>query len=228
MPDQQHYLLNVLDLLEGTGIDWKSLDSRNVETISSLHLQLPELMSNLPVTIAKRRRTSASCTLQWCHCSGSLRRFLEGLIDHVAAIGWWLLTLFYTHDRVIVVFQCRSIPFKNRNTNWSQRYCGFVSWSCFSNGFPRSYVLFFRGRHRFCHVLINAVHDSDPRNGIVLTQRWNLNFDTVSIIMIANFYVQDWADLRTHPLIRVPFSLRGIVYFRHTCCICCPSFVSRV
>ena len=34
--------------------------------------------------------------------------------------------------------------------------------------------------------------------------------DTVSIIMIANFYVQDWADflvfLGIHPLIRVPFS----------------------
>ena len=28
MLDQWHYLLNVLDLLEGTGIDWKSSDSR--------------------------------------------------------------------------------------------------------------------------------------------------------------------------------------------------------
>ena len=35
-------------------------------------------------------------------------------------------------------------------------------------GFPEAVLLFFRGRHRFCHVLINAIHDSDPRNGIVL------------------------------------------------------------
>ena len=60
------------------------------------------------VTIAKHCRTSSSCTLRWCHCRGSLRRFLEGLIDHVVAIGWWLLTLHNTFDRVIVVFQCRS------------------------------------------------------------------------------------------------------------------------
>ena len=64
MQDQLHYLLNVLELLESTGIDWKSLDSRNIETFSSLLLLLPELISNLQVTIAKRRRTSASCTLR--------------------------------------------------------------------------------------------------------------------------------------------------------------------
>ena len=56
--------------------------------------------------------------------------------------------------------------------------------------------------------------------------------DTVSIIMIAKFYVQAWADflvfLEIHPLIRVPFSFRGIVNSRHRCCICCPSSVSWV
>ena len=31
MQDQQHVFLNVLGLLEFTRIDWKSLDSRNVE-----------------------------------------------------------------------------------------------------------------------------------------------------------------------------------------------------
>ena len=34
--------------------------------------------------------------------------------------------------------------------------------------------------------------------------------------------------LRIHPLIRVSFSFRGIVYSRHQCCICCPSSVKRV
>ena len=49
MQDQQHYLLKVLELLEGTGIDWKSLDSRSIEIFSSLLLLLPELISNLQV-----------------------------------------------------------------------------------------------------------------------------------------------------------------------------------
>ena len=30
-------------------------------------------------------------------------------------------------------------------------------------------------------------------------------------------------SVRIHPLTRVPFSLRGIVYSRHKCCICFPS-----
>ena len=32
--DQRNFVLNVLELLEGTVIDWKSLDSRNVEIFS--------------------------------------------------------------------------------------------------------------------------------------------------------------------------------------------------
>ena len=84
MQVNQHYLLNILELLEGTRIDGKSLDSRNIEIFSSLLSLLPELILNLHVTTTKRRRTSAPCTLR----SGSIRRFLDGLIDHVVAIGW--------------------------------------------------------------------------------------------------------------------------------------------
>ena len=62
--DQQHCLLNVLELLEITGIDWKSLDSSNIETFSQLLLLLPEWISNLQVAIAKRHLTSSSCTLR--------------------------------------------------------------------------------------------------------------------------------------------------------------------
>ena len=36
------------------------------------------------------------------------------------------------------MFQCRSSPFKNRNRNGSQRYCGLLSWSCFGTGFTSS------------------------------------------------------------------------------------------
>ena len=57
------FLMNVLELLEGTRIDWKSLDSRNIEIFSSLLSLLPVLISNLQVTIVEYRRTSPSCTL---------------------------------------------------------------------------------------------------------------------------------------------------------------------
>ena len=60
---------------------------------SSLLVLLPELISNLQVTIAKHRWTSSSWTLRWCHCVGLLCQFLEGLFDNVVAIGWLLLTL---------------------------------------------------------------------------------------------------------------------------------------
>ena len=51
MWDQQHCLLNVLDLLEITGIDWKNLDLRNIEIFSLLLLLLSGSISNLQVTI---------------------------------------------------------------------------------------------------------------------------------------------------------------------------------
>ena len=64
MQIQKYYLLNVIVLLKSTRIDWKSLDPRNIEIFSSLLLLSPELISNLQETIAKRRRTSSSCTLR--------------------------------------------------------------------------------------------------------------------------------------------------------------------
>ena len=77
------YFLNVLELLESTGLDWKNMDSRNIEFFSSLLLLLPELISNLQMTIAKHHRTSSSCTLR----TGLLHRLLGVLVDHVVAIG---------------------------------------------------------------------------------------------------------------------------------------------
>ena len=73
---------------------------------------------------------------------------------------------------------------------------GFCLGLALAMGFPEAFVLFFRGQHRFCHVLVNTTHDSNQKSGIVFKQRWNLNFDTVSIFMTANFHVQDWADSR--------------------------------
>ena len=194
MQDQKHYLLNVLELREGTGIDWKSLDSHNIQIVSSLLLLLQELTSNLQVTIAKNRRTSSSCR---CHCSGSLRRFFEGLIDHVVAVEWWLLTIHKTHDRVIVVFSIsiHSISRTRIETevNVTVGFClGLALAMVFAEAVSSSSV-----------VSIDSVtYLSTPftmltsRNGIVLKQRWNLNFNIVSIIMIANLHVHDCADSR--------------------------------
>ena len=44
--DQVHSLLNVLELLEGTGSGWKSLDPSNIENFSWLLLLLPAWISN--------------------------------------------------------------------------------------------------------------------------------------------------------------------------------------
>ena len=84
--------------------------------------------------------------------------------------------------------QCLPFHFKNRNRNGSQRYCGFLSWSCFSHGFPRSYVLFFHDKYRFCHVLINTIRDSNQRKGIVFKHRLDYNFNSVLVIMIVLFF----------------------------------------
>ena len=47
-----------------------------------------------------------------------------------------------------------------------------------------------------CHVLINTIHDSNPRSGPVLKQRFAWNLNSVSVFMMTNFTVQDWAVSR--------------------------------
>ena len=44
MQDEQYYLLNVLELLESTGIDEDSSDSSSIETFSFVLLLLSELI----------------------------------------------------------------------------------------------------------------------------------------------------------------------------------------
>ena len=61
---------------------------------------------------------------------------------------------------------------------------------------PRRSMLFLLGLHRFCHVLINSAHDSNPRGCAVSKRRFNQNFNTFSIFMTTNFCVQDWTYSR--------------------------------
>ena len=68
----------------------------------------------------------------------------------------------------------------------------------------------------------------------------NSFFVTVPIQSISELYanslqrftLRKWScevlSLQIHPLTRVPFSFRCIVYSWHRCCICCPSYVLRV
>ena len=49
---------------------------------------------------------------------------------------------------------------------------------------------------RFVYVLFNSIHNSNPRGGSVLKQRSDLNFNTVTIFMMTNVNVQDWANFR--------------------------------
>ena len=65
---------------------------------------------------------------------------------------------------------------------------------------------------------VNTVHNSDPRYGLILKQRLNLNFDAVSSVSIANFNVRDWQNrtlLWIHPFMRVPTWSRGNEYSLH-------------
>ena len=47
--------------------------------------------------------------------------------------------------------------------------------------------------HDFSDKLVNTVHNSNPRYGLILKQSLNQNFNTISSVVIANFYVRDWA-----------------------------------
>ena len=128
-------------------------------------------------------------------------------------------------------FNVDLFPFKNRNWNWSQRYCRLLSSSCY--GFPRSCVLFFRGQHRFCYVLVSTIHDSNPRSGLVLKteKEFELRYcidhrDRKLLCLRLGRFSYSWESiLSSH---ESSFSFRGIVYSRHRCFICCPSSVSRV
>ena len=183
MQDQQHYLLNVLELLEGTRIDWKSLDSRNIEIFSSHLSLLPELTSN-----PSSNHCEASSNFFFLHSS---MMSLQWIADHVLAIGWWLLTLHNTYDRCVAI----SNHFLSRtkietDVTVTVGFClGLALAMGFLEAMSSSFV-----------VSIDSVtYLSSPltiltQGTVVLKQRWYLSFDTVSIIMIANFYVPDWAD----------------------------------
>ena len=148
------------------------------------------------MTIAKHRRTFSSCILPRRRHIELLRQFPKGLFDHVVAIGSWLLTLDNTFDHVIVVFQCLSIfcheQEKKRKT--ASLRASVVVLLC-QQVSPKLYALP-PWLHRFCHVLVNSAHDSNPRCWADSKQRFNQNFNLVSIHMATNFYVEDWTDPR--------------------------------
>ena len=50
------------------------------------------------------------------------------------------------------------------------------------------------GGHGFSDKFVNTVHNSNQRYALILKQRLNLNFNTVASVLIANFYVRDWAN----------------------------------
>ena len=163
------------------------MHSSNIETFSWPSSLCQNRYPIVEWPSAKHHRTFSSCILPRRRQIELLRQFPEGLFDHVVAIGSCLLTLDNTCDHVIVVFQCRSISVTNRNRNEISRHCGLQLWSCFGNRSPQSSMVFLLGLHRFCHVLVNSSHDSNPRGCAVLKQRFDQNFNTVSIFMTTNF-----------------------------------------
>ena len=107
---------------------------------------------------------------------------------------------------------------------------GFGRGLAFAMGFPKPCSLLPCSALFLSRICQPRLH-SNPRYGLNTKQRWNLNFNTASVFMITNFYVQDGAEFslpRIHPLTRVPSSFRGFVYSRLKCCIFWSFGTSRV
>ena len=126
-------------------------------------------------------------------------------------------------------FNVHPFSFKNKNRNGSQRYCGLLSWSCFSKWFPRSSVFF--SLVSIDSVTYWSTPFTIPNQEAVLS--WNRD-GTLTPILYRSSRPQTFmfktgpilVFFRIHPVTRVFFSFRGIVCSRHKCCISCPS-VSR-
>ena len=109
----------------------------------------------------------------------------------------------YSSDEFRHLKTIRIIGFLCFNVNPLSRIC---------SGFSRSF-LFFLDRHGFSAKFVNIVHNSNPRYGLILKQRLNLNFNTVSSVVIANFYVRDWA--KSYIALDPPFDTSSLLISRH-------------
>ena len=67
---------------------------------------------------------------------------------------------------------------------------------CVSTSLARSPCSFWSSSISMLSRTINAVHNCDPRLGVVLKQRRNLNFNTTLFVTTADFNILDWADPR--------------------------------
>ena len=79
-------------------------------------------------------------------------------------------------------------------------------------GFLRSF-LFLLDRHGFSDKFVNTVHYSNPRYGLILVQRLNLNFNTVSSFVIANCYVRD--GTKSYTALDLPFDTSSFLISEH-------------
>ena len=62
----------------------------------------------------------------------------------------------------------------------------------FAAGFPEAFSSSWIGMASLTKF-VNTVHNSYPRYDLILKQRLSWNFNTVSPVLFANFYVRDWA-----------------------------------
>ena len=65
----------------------------------------------------------------------------------------------------------------------------------------------------FSDKFVNTVNNSNPRFGLILQQRLNLKFNTVSSVVIANFYVRGWA--KSYIASDPPFDTSSFLISRH-------------
>ena len=93
-------------------------------------------------------------------------------------------------------FNVYQLSLMNWNRNGRQRHCGRQSWSCFGKSLAEALCSSSLVCIDSVTYLSIPLTIRTPRGCVVLKQRFDQNFNTVSIFMATNFYVQDWTDSR--------------------------------
>ena len=210
MQDQQHYLLNVLELLEGTRIDWKSLDSRSIEIFSSLLL---------PFARVDIQSISNHCEASSNFCLHSSMMSLQWIAPSIPrGTGWsrrnYRVTLKNTCDRVDRCVST-SIYFLSRTgieteVNVTVGFClGLALAMDLTNAMSSSSWVDIA-----CRTNLSAPFTIRTQDTV-----WSPNKDGTwtSILFVHNVFKTkpnpSWP--RIHPLARIHSSFRGFVYCRH-------------
>ena len=177
------YFLNVLGLLEGTRITEKSSGSRNIGTFSSVLHLFARIDVHFQVNNAEQGRIASFhltnilflLTISSCiHQQFGRNGLHHLLLDELVSVSKQPSKEFWTWKQggsLDSVFQCQSLSLFHWEKGPTTRWWLFQCWTCFCSGIPRSF-LFLLDQHGFSDKLVNTVHNSNPRFGLIFEQSW--------------------------------------------------------